>query len=224
MRRAFARAVLALPLAAALLAHVALAEDRRPAPVMSYRGAAWLEREGRDEEQRPDEIIRAMKLKDGDVVADFGCGSGYFTRRLARAVGPRGRVYAVDVQPEMLALVTRRVEKEGLKNVVTVLATTEDPRLDRNLLDWVLMVDVYHELQQPKATLARLRDALKPEGRVALVEYRLEGTTALHIREEHRMSPKQVLEEWQPAGFRLAERQEFLPTQHFLVMEKAKER
>jgi predicted methyltransferase len=200
------------------------AQERRPAPVMGVQGAGWLEREGRDKEQRPDEVIRAMGLEDGDVVADFGCGSGYFTRRLARAVGPRGRVYAVDVQPEMLALVAKGVERQGLRNVVTVLATTDDPRLAAGSLDWVLLVDVYHELQQPKATLARLREALKPEGRIALIEYRLEGPSAVHIREEHRMSPQQVLAEWEPAGFRLAARHEFLPTQHFFVMGKAGDR
>ena len=195
--------------------------DRRPATVMSWRGADWLERAGREQEQRPDEIIRTMGLKDGDVVADFGCGTGYFARRMARAVAPRGRVYAVDIQPEMLGLLERLVEKEGLTNVVPVLAEVDDPKLPAGALDWVLLVDVYHELQQPKATLARLREALAPNGRVAVIEYRLEGLTALHIREEHRMSPQQVLSEWEPAGFRLAARHEFLPTQHFFVFEKA---
>ena len=194
--------------------------DRRPATVMSWRGADWLERAGRAEEQRPDEIIRTMGLKDGDVVADFGCGTGYFARRMARAVAPRGRVYAVDIQPEMLGLLRRLADKEGLANVVPVLAETDDPKLPAGALDWILLVDVYHELQQPKATLARLREALAPNGKVALVEYRLEGLTALHIRPEHRMSPMQVLAEWEPAGFRLSARHEFLPTQHFFVFGK----
>ena len=198
--------------------------DRRPASVMSWRGAEWLERAGREEEQRPDEIIRTMGLKDGDVVADLGCGPGYFARRRARAVAPRGRVYAVDIQPEMLDLLRGRVEREGLANVVPVLGAVDDPRLPEGALDWVLLVDVYHELQQPRATLARVRAALAPRGKVAVIEYRLEGTTALHIREEHRMSPRQVLAEWEPAGFRLVARHEFLPTQHFFVFEKAPDR
>jgi ubiquinone/menaquinone biosynthesis C-methylase UbiE len=218
----------ALPLLAALLAvpwpAAAAPDERRPAAVMSWRGADWLERAGREDEQRPDEIIRAMGLKDGDVVADFGCGTGYFARRMARAVAPTGRVYAVDIQPEMLDLLRQRVEKEKLTNVVPVLATVDDPKLPAGALDWVLLVDVYHELQQPRATLARLREALAPGGRVAVVEYRLEGGSALHIRPEHRMSPKQVLAEWEPAGFRLAARHEFLPTQHFFVFEKASDR
>ena len=191
---------------------------------MGWQGAAWLERADRDEEQRPDEVIRTMGLRDGDVVADVGAGTGYFTRRLAWAVAPRGRVYAVEIQPEMIALLKQGVEKAGLTNVVPVLGTAEDPRLPPAALDWILLVDVYHELQQPKAVLAKMREALKPTGRVALVEYRLEGPTALHIRKEHRMSPKQVLAEWEPAGFRLAARHEFLPTQHFFVFEKAPDR
>jgi predicted methyltransferase len=220
MRR-FATSLLAVLLVPGLLAADG---TRRPAPVMGWQGAGWLEREDRDREQRPDEVIRAMGLRDGDVVADVGAGTGYFTRRLARAVAPRGRVYAVEIQPEMIALLKQGVEKAGLTNVVPVLGVADDPRLPPGALDWILLVDVYHELQQPKAVLARMREALKPTGKVALVEYRLEGPTALHIREEHRMSPKQVLAEWEPAGFRLAARHEFLPTQHFFVFEKAPDR
>jgi predicted methyltransferase len=200
---------------------VAAGQERRPAPVMGVGGAGWLERPGRDQEQRPDEVLRAMGLRDGDVVADLGAGTGYFTRRLAKAVGPSGRVYAVDIQPEMIGLLKGNVEKAGLTNIVPVLGTSDDPKLPREALDWILLVDVYHEFQQPRAMLARMREALKPTGKVALVEYRLEGLTALHIREEHRMSPKQVLAEWEPLGFRLVKRHEFLPTQHFFVFEKA---
>lgn len=220
-----------LPLLLLLLAAAGLApaparagDERRPAPVMGVAGADWLERPGRDEEQRPDEIIRTMGLKKGDVVADLGAGTGYFTRRLAKAVAPSGLVYAVDIQPEMISLLKSNMEKAGVRNVVPVLSAGDDPKLARESLDWVLLVDVYHELQQPKATLARMLEALKPAGRVALVEYRLEGLTALHIREEHRMSTTQVLAEWEPAGFRLVKLYEFLPTQHFFVFEKTPDR
>jgi predicted methyltransferase len=216
--RGLAAALLALLLAPAL---ARAQKERRPAPVMGIGGASWLEREDRDLEQKPDEVIRTMGLRDGDVVADLGAGTGYFTRRLAKAVAPSGRVYAVDIQPEMLALLKRNAEAAGLTNVVPVLGTADDPRLPPGSVDWILLVDVYHELQQPKAVLARMREALKPTGKVALVEYRLEGLSAVHIREAHRMSPKQVLAEWEPAGFRLVKRHEFLPTQHFFVFEKA---
>jgi predicted methyltransferase len=195
--------------------------ERRPADVMSWLGAGWLERADRDEEQRPDEVIRTMGLTDGDVVADIGCGTGYFSRPMARAVAPSGRVYAVDVQPEMLRLLEERLQDEGLVNVEPVLGTNDDPRLPAESVDWILLVDVYHEFQQPKAMLAKMREALKPDGRVALLEYRLEGLSAIHIKADHRMSPDQVLREWKPAGFRLVERLEFLPTQHFFVFEKA---
>lgn len=225
------RRILTLPVLLVLLGVAApspawaqASDERRPAPVMGASGADWLERPGRDEEQRPDEILRTMKLKNGDVVADLGAGTGYFTRLLAKAVAPSGRVYAVDIQPEMLSLLKHNMEKAGVRNVVTVLAEVDDPKLPPASLDWILLVDVYHELQQPKATLAKMREALKPAGRVALVEYRLEGLTALHVREEHRMSTKQVLAEWEPAGFRLVKLHEFLPVQHFFVFEKRPDR
>jgi predicted methyltransferase len=219
----FATAASALRAAPAL---ALLSDDtgRRPAPVMGPSGADWLERPGRDEEQQPDEVIRTMGLRNGDTVADIGAGTGYFTRRLAKAVAPSGRVWAVDIQPEMIALLKRSIENAGLVNVVPVLGTGDDPKLPKDSLDWILLVDVYHELQQPRAMLARMREALRATGRVALIEYRLEGTSALHIREEHRMSPEQVLAEWQGAGFRLVKRHEFLPTQHFFVLAKAKDR
>jgi ubiquinone/menaquinone biosynthesis C-methylase UbiE len=189
---------------------------------MGFAGADWLEREGREAEQRPEEVIRTMGLEDGAVVADLGCGTGYFARRMARAVAPRGRVYGVDIQPEMLGRMKELLAREGITNVVPVLGKADDPGLPPASLDWILLVDVYHELQQPKPMLAKMREALKTRGRIALVEYRLEGDSATHIRPEHRMSVEQVLGEWLPAGFRLVKRHEFLPTQHFFVFAKAK--
>jgi ubiquinone/menaquinone biosynthesis C-methylase UbiE len=226
MRRLVVRPWLLLLVAAASLspARLPAGDERRPASVMSASGADWLERPGRDEEQKPDEVIQSMALRNGDIVADLGAGTGYFTRRLAKAVAPSGRVYAVDIQPEMLSRLKENMEKAGIRNVEIVLGETDDPKLPRGSFDWILLVDVYHELQHPKATLARMREALKHTGKVALVEYRLEGLTALHVNEEHRMSKKQVLAEWEPAGFRLVQVHEFLPAQHFFVFEKAPER
>ena len=196
-------------------------EERKPAAVMTFHGAAWLERADREDEQRPAEVIRAMGLKDGDVVADLGCGTGWFARRLARVVAPRGKVYAIDIQPEMLDLLRGYVEKEGVANVEPVLGTETDTKVPPGSLDWILMVDVYHEFQQPKAMLDAIRRSLKPTGKVALVEYRLEGTSAAHIRTEHRMSVAQVKAEWRPAGFRLVKKLDFLPTQYLFVFERA---
>ena len=162
-----------------------------------------------------------MGLKDGDVVADLGCGTGWFARRLAKVVAPRGKVYAVDIQPEMLDLLRGYVQKDGIANVEPVLGTETDPKIPPGSLDWILLVDVYHELQQPKAMLEAIRRSLKPTGKVALVEYRLEGTSAAHIRTEHRMSVDQVMAEWSPAGFHLVQNLDFPPTQHLFVFEMA---
>jgi len=189
---------------------------------MGYRGAAWLERQSRAAEEQPDEVLEAMRLAPGDSVADLGCGSGYFARRLARAVGPAGRVYCVDLQPEMLSLARQLAARAGVADRIRFVQATEtDPKLPPGELDWILLVDVYHELQQPAPVLEALRAALSPSGRVALVEYRLEGASARHIKLDHRMSPRQVLAEWEPAGFRLVEQVETLPTQHLFVFEAA---
>lgn len=184
--------------------------ERAPAPVMSFHGADWLERPERDAEERPEEVIAAMGLKAGDVVADIGCGSGYFTRRFAKAVGETGKVYGVDIQQEFLDLMAARCTQEKIDNVVPVLGTETDPLLPEGGCDWIFLADVYHEFQQPKPMLAAMLKALKPGGRVCLVEYRLLGDTAKHILEAHRMSVKQVLAEWQPAGFELVDLLDFL--------------
>jgi SAM-dependent methyltransferase len=197
--------------------------DRAPAPVMSYRGADWLERPERVAEEMPEEMLAALGLEDGDVVVDLGAGSGFYTRRMARLVAPTGRVLAVDIQPEMLEILGRNVAEDGLTNVVTVLSTAEDPGLPEGTVDWMLLVDVYHEFADPVTMLARMRDALKPEGRVALVEYRVEDGTGDHILAAHRMSVRQVMSEWVPAGFELVELREFLPGQHLFIFGKSSE-
>jgi ubiquinone/menaquinone biosynthesis C-methylase UbiE len=184
---------------------------------MSFESAAWLERPGREEEERPELVLQAMRLRPGQTVAEIGCGSGFFARRLARAVAPGGRVYAEDIQPEMLALLKGRTAREKIDNVVPVLGTDVDPKLPQGSVDWILMADVYHEFQQPRPMLARIRDSLAPGGQVALVEYRQEGETASQIKPAHRMSVAQVLAEWQPAGFELTRRLEVLPSQHLFL-------
>jgi ubiquinone/menaquinone biosynthesis C-methylase UbiE len=197
---------------------------RKPAAVMGHEGAEWLERPERIQEERPDEVVAAMELKNGDVVADIGCGSGFFTWRLAKAVGPKGKVYGEDIQPEMLELLKQRCEHEKITNIEPVLGKEDDPLLAKESVDWILLVDVYHEFQQPEIMLKKMRDALKVSGRVALVEYRLLGETAKHIKEEHRMSVKQVLAEWHPAGFELVDLLEFLPSQHLFIFKKRAEK
>jgi predicted methyltransferase len=191
---------------------------RTPAGVMSFRGAEWLERPQRASEERPGEVLDVMRLGPGDVVADLGAGSGYFTRLMAPLVTPGGTVFAVDVQPEMLDLLMESVQQEGVSGVVPVLSEPDDPRLPRGEVDWILMVDVYHELANPQTMLARMREALAPAGRVALVEYRVEDGSGDHIRAEHRMSVRQVVTEWEAGGFRLVDLYEFLPSQHLFIL------
>lgn len=191
--------------------------ERQPAEVFSHAYADWLERPGRLEKEKPDEVVRLMGLKDGDVVADIGAGTGFYTRRIARAVAPKGKVYANDIQPEMLERLEELAAAEGLTNIVSVLGTETDPKLPPGQMDWILIVDTYHEFQNPEAMLETIKKALKPNGRIALLEQRLEGDTASHTNIEHRMSVEQVLNEWEPAGFTLVETIETLPSQHFFV-------
>ena len=193
---------------------------RTPAQVMSHHGAAWLERPGRVEEERPDDVIAAMELEPGDVVADIGVGTGFFARRIAKRVAPEGIVYGVDIQPEFLEHLKELCQQEGIENIKPVLGTATDPKLPEASLDWIILVDVYHEFQEPEAMLARMREALKPDGKVALLEYRLLGDTAKHIKTDHRMSVEQVKAEWEPAGFELVELLEFLPSQHLFIFGK----
>lgn len=193
------------------------APKRQPANVMSFEGAAWLEREGRAEAEKPEVVLAAMELREGMTVAEIGAGTGFFSRRLAKAVGPGGKVLAVDIQPEMLDLLKTYAAKEGITNIVPILGTETDPKLPAHGVDRILLVDVYHELQKPEPMLARIRDSLAPGGTVTLVEYRLEGDTASHINIKHRMSVEQVLAEWNAAGFELANQLETLPSQHLFI-------
>jgi ubiquinone/menaquinone biosynthesis C-methylase UbiE len=192
-------------------------ERREPANVMSYEHADWLERDGRAELEKPELVIQAMELREGMNVAEIGAGTGFFSRRIAKAVGPTGKVYAEDIQPQMIDLLEQYTAKEGVQNIVTLLGTETDPKLPVHGLDRILLVDVYHEFQKPEPMLAHIRDSLAPGGTVVLVEYRLEGDTASHINIRHRMSVEQVLSEWNAAGFELVNRLETLPTQHVFI-------
>ena len=222
----FSPRVAALVLAVLLLCQApAIAQDlertRVPAPVMSYHGANWLERPNREQEERPQDVIRFMDLQPGMKVADIGCGSGYFARRIAREVGPEGVVYGVDIQPEMLDIMVRLSKQEEITNVEPVLGDEKDPKLPRGEIDWIILADVYHEFQYPEEMLEKMHEALAPDGRIALLEYRAEEyNRARHIKPEHTMTIKQVLSEWNPAGFELVDLQEFLPHQHLFIFGK----
>ena len=191
---------------------------REVARVMSHRGAAWLERDDRALEERPDILLRALDLAPDAVVADLGAGTGYFTFRLAAEV-PQGRVYAVDIQREMLAIVEARADQEGVSNVEPVLGTESDPNLPDGAVDVSLLVDSYHEFAYPREMLAAVYRATRPGGRIVLVEYRAEDPN-VPIRELHKMTEGQARREVEAAGFRFVENRDDLPQQHFLVFER----
>jgi arsenite methyltransferase len=173
----------------------------------------------RDLWQRPDQIMDALGIADGSVVADIGAGSGWFTIRLARRVGPQGLVYAEDVQKEMINAITRRVGREGLANVRPVLGLKNDPNLPPRSFDAVLVVDAYHEIENRVAMLASLAGALKPQGRIGVVDFKLDGTGPGPSPEE-RVSPDVVVKDAAQAGLRLIRQEPFLPYQYFLIFGK----
>jgi ubiquinone/menaquinone biosynthesis C-methylase UbiE len=192
---------------------------RRYATVMGFEGAEWLDRAEREEEEEPNRAITALDLQNGNVVADIGAGSGYMTIRMAKQVGPMGRVYAEDIQPQMLDLLGQRMEKAGVMNVVPVLGLINDPKLPASTLDLELLVDVYHEFSEPQQMLRGLRDALKPDGRLVLLEYREEDPD-VPIKPEHKMSVSVAKLEVEHEGFKLAKVDERLPRQHILFFTK----
>ena len=186
---------------------------------MSVQGAPWLERDERGVEEEPDQALRILKIAKGAVVADIGAGSGYMSIRMAKIVGPQGKVYANDIQLGMLDLVRKNVEKAKLTNVVPVLGTVEDPRLPAGVLDLALMVDVYHEFSRPQEMLQKIRESLKPDGRLVLLEYRGEDPQ-IPIRPEHKMTREQVKLELEHEGFTLKTVNEDLPRQHIFIFTK----
>jgi ubiquinone/menaquinone biosynthesis C-methylase UbiE len=193
---------------------------RRFAQTMSVEGADWLDRSERDLEENPDRAIDVLKLEKGSTVADVGAGSGYMTVKLAKKVGPQGKVYANDIQQGMLDLLSKRVTKSKLTNVSTVLGTQDDPKLPADTIDLVIMVDVYHELSQPQVMLRHIRDSLKPGGRLVLLEYRKEDPD-IPIRPEHKMSMADAKLEVEAEGFKLTKTNEDLPRQHILIFTKS---
>ena len=191
---------------------------REIAQTMHYTGAPWLMRESRQREEDCRLLIEALAIRPGQTVCDMGCGNGFYTLELARRVGPRGRVYAVDVQPEMLRMLVRRLADEGIRNVKPVLGTAIDPRLPKGEVDVVLCIDVYHEFSHPEAMLARIRESLAPGGRLVLAEFRGEDP-AVPIKPLHKMTKAQVRAELEPSGFTLAREFDRLPWQHLLFFE-----
>ncbi len=194
---------------------------REIAHVMGFAAAAWLEREEREDEERLSLLIEALELQPGWVVADVGAGSGRISLMIAEKVGKEGKVLAVDVQQKMLDLITKRVRELEIDNVDTILGTAQSPKLPPASVDLIVMVDVYHEFEFPYEMLAELSRALKPGGRIAFVEYRLEDEN-VPIKLVHKMSREQVQKEASPPEFGLAHLRTDgrLPRQHVIVFEK----
>jgi ubiquinone/menaquinone biosynthesis C-methylase UbiE len=179
-----------------------------------------LEGPDRDAYQRPDQIMDALLIGEGSRVADLGAGGGWFTVRLARRVGPNGRVYAEDIQPEMIGAIDRRVEREGLQKVVkTVLGTPTDPKIPEPM-DAVLIVDAYHEMEQPVTLLRNLARSLKPTGVIGIVNYKKDGAGPGPKMDE-RVDPEQVIRDARAAGLELKKRENFLRYQYILTFGRA---
>ena len=196
-------------------------KGREIAHVMGFQAAGWLDRSEREKEEEPAKLLKALALKPGMTVADVGAGTGFHAFRMAPLVGPKGQVLAVDVQPEMVALIEARAKKEKVENVVAVKCTETDPKLPAGEVDLILLVDVYHELAFPHEVAAKMVAALKPGGRVAFVEFRLEDA-AVPIKLVHKMSERQVILEM--AEFPELEHTKTiagLPWQHIVVFTKA---
>ena len=191
---------------------------REIAHVMGPGGILWLERTERETEEKPQLVIDALEIKPGQTIADLGAGSGYYSFRIAPLVGPTGKVLAIDIEPTMLDVIAQRASREHVANITTVRSSTRDPNLAPHSVDLLFMVDVYHELEYPYEVMTKVREALKPGGRVALVEYRAEDPE-VQIKPVHKMSEAQVRREMQAAGFKHVKTVRTLPLQHLILFE-----
>lgn len=213
----FLTALLAASLS--LLAATHPVSGRRIAPVMGAAAAGWLVRPERSAEENPDLAISLLALKPGMTVADIGAGVGYYAFKIAEKIGPSGKVFATDIQPEMLRLLRQSAAKKGVPNVEPILSSPTSTGLPDASIDLMILVDVYHEFAEPQRMLASMRRALKPDGRLVLLEFRKEDPT-VPIREEHKMSVAEAKLELEAEGFRLEKVLPNLPWQHMLFFVK----
>ena len=188
---------------------------REIAYVMGFEGIGWLERSEREEEEDVSKLIKNMRIKPNNIVADIGAGSGYHTFKIA-ALTKNGFVYAVDIQPEMLMVIEENKETGKIKNIETILGTEKSIQLPSNSVDKILMVDVYHEFNFPAEIIVSIKKALKPNGELFLIEYRSEDSS-VPIKAIHKMSEKQAVREMEAAGFKLKKNITNLPWQHCMV-------
>lgn len=196
---------------------------REIAHVMSWQGADWLERKEREKEERVSKLMPVLDVKPGETVVDLGAGSGFHTVKLSKLVADKGKVLAVDIQPEMIDILRKRLKREKITNVELIHNTEKDPKLPANAIDMILMVDVYHELSYPYEVTTELVKALKPGGRLVFVEFRLEDEK-VPILAVHRMTEKQVKKEMEPFALKHVKTHGHLPWQHVIVFEKVAEK
>ncbi len=194
-------------------------KGRTIATTMHYLGAPWLTRESREREEECSTLLKVLRVKPGQTVCDMGCGNGFYAVPLAKLVGEKGKVLAVDIQAEMLDMLKERSRAEGIKNIEPVLGTLIDPKLPAASVDLMLLVDVYHEFSHPEHMLRAIRRSLKPTGRVALVEFRGEDPD-VPIKPLHKMTKEQILKEFLPNGFKLVEQFDSLPWQHVMFFQR----
>lgn len=194
-------------------------KGRRIATTMHWLGAEWLVRQTREREERTSLLLKNLGIKPGDTVCDLGAGNGYYTLKMARLVGEKGKVIANDIQPEMLEMLKKRAAHAELENIVTIKGSIIDAKVPAGSCDLILLVDVYHEFSHPEQMLASIRKALKPRGRVALVEYRAEDPE-VPIKKLHKMSKEQIMKEWPPNGFKLESSYDELPWQHVMFFQR----
>lgn len=192
---------------------------RHIAPVMGAAGASWLDRSEREREEQPGKALDLMDIRPGMTVADVGAGTGYMTLRIAKRVGPSGKVYANDIQPEMLDKLDDNARRANLNNIETVLGSEADPKLPAGRMDMVVMVDVYHELSRPEEMLQAIRRSLKPDGRLVLVEYKKEDPS-IPIRPDHKMSLSDIKTEVEAEGYKLDKVIDTLSRQHIVFFRK----
>ena len=192
--------------------------EREISGVMGHQAAGWLERTQRTHEEMPDDVVANMNLEPDDVVADIGAGTGYFSFRIAAKV-PQGKVLATDIQPEMLAIIEQRKQENGVANVEAILGGTDNPNLQPDSVDKILIVDVYHELSHPFEMMQGIYNALKPGGKLFLIEYRAEDDS-VPIRPLHKMSEEQVVREMSVFGLNWDDTLDFLPWQHMFIFSK----
>ena len=191
---------------------------REISKVMGHLGASWLERPKREQEERTDLLIKGLNLKPTDSVADIGAGSGYFSFRMAKLV-PDGKVYAVDISPQMIGIVRSKMAKEKVSNVVPVQSTITQTKLSPNSVDAALIVDAYHEFSHPLEMATSILKSLKPGGKLILIEYRMEDPS-VPIKLLHKMTEKQAKAEMKNAGFKWEKTLTMLPQQHFMIFRK----